>query len=453
MSACTAGPNYHVPADSMASSPDARKSFINNSRLQFQESPLPAHWWHLYDDSQLDSLVAQALAANTDLRVANANLERAQAAVQEVQAARTVETGIGVGIDDTKQGGIDTLNFNDWNYSLGLSLSYPLDLAGGIRRSVQAATAEAQAVQAERDETRVIVAAAVTQSYLAICSANHSIEAAQNVVAIQTNTLGDIHRLFLNGRDTAFDVTRSQTAVDQSTATIPPIIAERQAALYALTALLGRPEADYPREVEGCAAPPPLQQLLPIGDGASLIRRRPDIRAAERNLAAATASIGVAMAELYPQISLGGNIGFAGPFSTFGSSSSFGGQIGPLLSWTFPNLSAVNARIAEAGAATQAAKARFDGTVLAALQQTETALNAYAIEIQHNQDLRQARDSAAEATRQARLLFLAGQTGNLDVLNADASLALAETTLADSDAAIANDQVKLFLALGGGWEP
>jgi outer membrane protein, multidrug efflux system len=123
------------------------------------------------------------------------------------------------------------------------------------------------------------------------------------------------------------------------------------------------------------------------------------------------------------------------------------------MSWTFPNRSAAHARIAEAGAAAEAADARFDGTVLSALQQTETALNSYVSEIDHNRKLRQARDSAATASGQASTLFHFGRTGILDVLSAEANLAIAETAVAASDEALADDQANVFLALGGGWEP
>jgi outer membrane protein TolC len=215
---------------------------------------------------------------------------------------------------------------------------------------------------------------------------------------------------------------------------------------------MGRLVASYPRDLQDCPAPPDLREPLPVGDGAALIRRRSDVRSAERSLAAATAAIGIETAQLYPQVSIGGALGFAGPFSTIGKGSNFGGNIGPLLSWTFPNLSVAHARIAEAGAAAEAADARFDGAVLLALQQTETALNVYVREIDHNRELRQARDGAAKASGQATTLYRFGRTAILDVLNAEAILATAETAVAASDAALADDQANVFLALGGGWE-
>jgi NodT family efflux transporter outer membrane factor (OMF) lipoprotein len=452
-SGCNAGPDYHVPADAAANAPEATGAFLNGDSPAFAAAPLPDHWWRLYDDERLDGYVGEALAANTDLRAADANLKRANAAIREAEAAQTPGTLLFASVDKTKVGGIDTLAFPDWNYSAGLAVSYPLDLAGGIRRTVEAAKADAEAVAAERDEVRVTVAAAVTRNYVAVCSANFSLAAARRVVEVESQTLDDVRRLFQEGRNTAFDVTRSETPVAQSAATIPPIIAQRQAALYALAALMGRATAGYPRELEDCARPPPLRQQLPIGDGAALIRRRSDVRAAERSLATATAAIGIETAQLYPQVSIGGALGIAGPFSTIGSVSSFGGNVGPLLSWTFPNITVAHARIAEAGAAADAAEARFDGAVLAALQETETALDAYVREIDHNHALKEARDSAEKASDQARALFRFGRTGILDVLNAEAALATAETALAASDAAIADSEVNVFLALGGGWEP
>lgn len=452
LAGCTVGPDYQLPADADANAPAANGPFISGDDAALVLAPLPDHWWRLYDDARLDGYVMEALAANTDLRAADANLRRATAAIREAKSAQTISTSIQSSVTDADANGIDILQFQGFSYSLGVGVAYPLDLAGGIRRAIEVATASAEAVQAVRDDVRVTVAAAVARNYAAACSANRSLAAAENVVDIQRETLDEVERLFHGGRNTAFDVTRAKAAVDQSIATIPPIIAQRQAALYALAALMGRPVAKYPRELESCPAPPDLRRPLPIGDGTDLIRRRSDIRAAERSLAAATAAIGVETAQLYPQVSIGGAIGIASPFSTLGSITSLGGNVGPLMSWTFPNISQADARIAEAGAGAEAAAARFDGVVLTALQQTESALDAYVREIEHNRDLRLARDTAAQATAQAMMLFRFGRTDILDVLTVEATLAAAETAVAASDAALADDLVSVFLALGGGWE-
>jgi NodT family efflux transporter outer membrane factor (OMF) lipoprotein len=361
-----------------------------------------------------------------------------------------VQTGISAGAGEQRAG--LPAPGTAFSYSLGFDVSYPLDLAGGIRRAIESAGADAEAVRAARDQVRVTVAAAVARSYAAACSANVTLAATRRVLDIQRQSLNVEQRLQRGGRGTAFDVTRARTAVDQSAASLPAIVAERQAELYRLGALLGRAPADYPREVEGCQQPPALKALLPIGDGQALLRRRPDIRQSERNLAAATAQIGVATAQLYPQVSLGGSVGTAGPIRLLANRDTFSASIGPLVSWSWPNRSIARARIGQAGAAADTAAAQFDGTVIEALRQTETALSAYAREIDRNRALAAARDDADRATAQANRLFRFGRTGFLDVLTAQASLATAEATLAQSKATLIDRQVDVFLALGGGWE-
>lgn len=453
LAACTAGPDYRLPERAVARAPAATGPFVGVANRAFAPAPLPPRWWHLYDDARLDAFEAEALAANTDLRAAEANLRRASFAIREAQAARTVQTDLSGGTEASQVGNYTLPTPGTaLAYSLGISLAYPLDLAGQIRRGIEAARDNAEAVEAARDQTRVTVAAAVARNYVAACSANVTLAATERVLAVQRRTLDVTRRLQRGGRGTAFDVTRAQAALDQSAAAVPAILATRRSALFALAALLGRPAAQFPREVESCAAPPRIGRPLPIGDGAALIRRRPDIRQAERALAAATATIGVETAALYPQVSLGGSAGLAGPFSTLGTGSTFGGSLGPLISWSFPNRKAVRARIDEAGAAADAAAAQFDGQVLTALRQAETALEADAREIDRDRRLEAARDDAARAADQANRLFRFGRTGLLELLTAQASLATAETTLAQSRATLADRQVDVFLTLGGGWD-
>jgi NodT family efflux transporter outer membrane factor (OMF) lipoprotein len=438
----------------MVKAPAANAAFHSGADPAFAQADLPAHWWRLYDDTRLDGYVAEALAANTDLRAADANLRRASFVVREAQSGRTIQTNIEAGAEAARVGYFtEPLPGTAYSYSLGFEVAYPLDLAGGIRRGIEAAKADADAVQAARDQVRVVVAAGVTRSYADACSANVTLAATQRVLDLQRKTLDVTHRLKRGGRGTAFDVTRARAAADQSAAAIPQILAARQAALYELAALMGRAPADYPRDAEQCATPPALRQPLPIGDGAALLRRRPDIRAAERRLAAATATIGVETAKLYPQVSLGGSLGVAGPFSQIASTNTFGAGIGPLLSWNWPNRGLTRARIGAADATADAAAAHFDGAVIESLRQTETALSAYAREIDRDHALDAARTDADKATAQANTLFKYGRTGFLDVLTAQSNLATVEATLAQSRAALIDRQIAVFLALGGGWEP
>ncbi|MBO9528206.1 MAG: TolC family protein, partial [Sphingobium yanoikuyae] len=177
---------------------------------------------------------------------------------------------------------------------------------------------DVETVAAARDFVRVSVAAATARAYAQICSASYLLDVNRKVVALQRDTATATRRLARGGRGTAFDVSRAQTAVETSEAALPALEGQRQSALYLLATLLGRPPADYPREAEGCTALPRLVRPLPTGDGAALIRRRPDIRQAERALAADTARVGVAMADLYPQVSIGGSAGLSGKASGLG---------------------------------------------------------------------------------------------------------------------------------------
>ncbi len=447
----TAGPDYHPPAQSAATAPGATGAFHSAQGSQFSQAELPDRWWRLYADPQLDTLVEQALAANADLRQAQANVERAQAVLREAQAGRTVSTGIDGGVSLSRPSSTDYNLPGVVGYDLGLSASYPLDLNGRIRRAIEASAADVEATAAARDYVRISVAAATAQAYAQVCAANYNLAINRKVVALQRDTLDATRRLARGGRGTAFDVSRAQAAVDSSEAALPAFEGARQNALYLLATLLGRPPADYPRAVESCAVLPTLGQPIPVGDGAALIRRRPDIRQAERAIAGDTARLGVATAALYPQVSLGGSVGLTGPLKDLGSGTAFGMSLGPLISWSFPNRPVVRARIAQADAQVKADLAGFDASVLEALRQTETALETYRRNAEQAAALDRARDSAAVSEGQAAKLFRFGRGDFLSLLDAQRSLASAEVTAASARAQLVQDQIAIFLALGGGW--
>lgn len=452
LTACaTAGPDYHPPEHSAASGPAAQGAFHSGQGAQFSQAELPDHWWQLYDDPQLNELVGQALSANADLRQAEANLARAQAVLQEAEAGREITTTTEGGLTLSRPSGTGISMPGVVTYDLGLSASYPLDLNGRIRRAIEASTADVEAVAAARDYLRVGVAAATANAYAQVCTANYQLAVNQRVVTLQQQTLDATRRLAKGGRGTAFDVSRAQAAVDESAATLPVFHAARQNGLYLLATLLGRVPADYPREVELCGTWPALREPFPVGDGAGMIRRRPDIRAAERAIAGDTARLGVAMADLYPQVSIGGSIGLAGPLKNLGSGNQFGMSLGPFLSWSFPNRPVVKARIAQADAQVQADLAGFDATVLEALRQTETALETYRRDAEQTAALDRARESAAVSESQARRLFRFGRGDFLSLLDAQRSLANAEVRAAAAQSRMVQDQISIFLALGGGW--
>lgn len=450
------GPDY-VPPAPLSFAQSASAGSFRSAGSDAAGTTLPPQWWRLYDNRQLDALVTQALEHNTDLRQALANLERDQALAAEVrgQERPTVAASGGPGFGHVS--GLSLLQ-RDYEppsrgtYSAGLSLSYQLDLFGQLRRAIEAAEAGTGAAQAALDLVRVNVAAGVAHGYAQACSSGYRLRTAQASVRLQEEAIQLSERLQHAGKVGEIDIARAQGQLEQLRAALPPLRAQRQGALYRLATLTGAAPRDFPTAVATCEQPPRLAGLLPVGDGVALLRRRPDVRQAERSLAVATAGIGVATADLYPKVSLGLSVNSAGFLARFGNRETLSYSLGPLINWTLPNTGVARARIAQAEAATRVAAARFDGTVLTALREVETALDVYARELERHAALSAARDQGAIVVRRARKLYVNGKTGQLEALDAERTLAASEAALATSAALLAEDQVAVFLALGGGWE-
>ena len=267
-----------------------------------------------------------------------------------------------------------------------------------------------------------------------------------------TETFTEDRRLVRAGRGISLDTTRSTAQEAQVRATLPGLLTARQVALFRLATLTGHPPAQIDAAAAACTAEPTLDRPIPIGDGAALIARRPDIRQAEWRLHASTARLGVATANLYPRVSLGASLGSVGLARNLFAGDTFKFSLGPLINWEFPNRTRVRARIAATQAEIDADYARFDGTVLEALRETESALTIYARDLDRAAALRDARAQADRAARDAETLFRAGRSGFLPVLDAQRTAITAEQTLAAAESRLAADQVQLFLALGGGWQ-
>ena len=423
----------------------------------FSDAPLPAHWWRLFDDAQLDALVQQALAHNADLRVAAANLERVQA--EEAVTAGAADPSISVGGGPSygiPKSGLDLLSpgyhpKNDSYYGAKVAVSYDLDVAGQVRRAMEAAHANTQAAEAARDLARVTVAASTARAYAEACSATWRLQATDRSIALQDQAVKLTERLQAAGRVGEMDTAQARAQWQQLRAARPPLQALHDSAVLRLGVLVGQLPSQAPPL--SCTAAPRVQQALPVGDGTSLLRRRPDVRQAERHAVAATAHIGVAMAERYPHVSFGLSASSVGYLNKIGHADTLSWSMGPLISWTLPNTGVVEARVAQAEASDRAALAQFDQVVLKALQETENALQVYARELDRHDALVAARDEAQRVAQQARRLYVNGKVAFLSTLDADRNLASAEAALAASDGQLADDQIQLFLALGGGWEP
>ena len=452
LAACAVGPGYR-PA---ALPPGAAAPFISSGPATTADQPVPGNWWRLYDDPVVDRLVQEALTKNQDLKVAAANLAYAQGLLGEQRVGLLPSTSLTASGDYGRRAAVTPGGPRaeaGWTYQGGFTAAYEVDLLGRVRRAIEAARGNAQAVQAAEDAVRVAVAAGTAQAYANACGFGEELASARQSqqVAQQTYDLTLVQRNA--GVVSDFDLARAATSLEQARAAVPALDGQRRNALFELAALMGRTPSQVPTEAQACVTPPRIATALPVGDGAALLRRRPDVRQADRQLAAATARIGVAVAGLYPQVTLGGSItDTAANTQGLKAPGAVAFSVGPLISWSVPNIGVARARIRESQAQASGALASFDAVVLQALKEAEQALTTYNAELARHGALDAADRQAAEAFRLARVQYEAGAASFLDLLTAQASYIQAHQALAGSDLSLAGDQVAVFKALGGGWE-
>jgi len=453
----TVGPDYHLPKEAVFSSAQAQAPLQDEhtSRLQ-QQGSLPDAWWQLYRDPALDALVREALVANSDLKVADLNLKRA-ATVESLarsqggfsaQAATSAERALISAESFLQDERLPTFSVAKG----GIEASYAFDLFGKVRRGAEAASADTEAALAARDLVRVTVAARVTEHYLAICEARHDLRIAKQAVKLQQEAVDVAQRMRKTGRGTDFDVSRARALLSRSEAELPRYDQRIEASGYEVASLLGRPPGDVPASASKCEAAPEIRQPIPVGDGAALLRRRPDIRQAERKLAAATARIGVAVADLYPSISFGASAGTNGLLSDYGQHPALYWSVGPLIQWHIPTRdSRERVELARIGA--DVALAEFDRTVLDALKETQVALSDYARLAERQDALSRSLQEADVGAAQAEALYRGGKTTFIEALDAERTRIDTELALSEAKQAVSRAQVQVFLELGGGWRP
>jgi NodT family efflux transporter outer membrane factor (OMF) lipoprotein len=452
LAACSVGPDYVRPVPRAA----AGAPFL--STTNGVTSPAPAvegEWWRLYEDPTLDRLVTDALAANTDIRASVARLERARAAVQEVRADRTPQVDLGASAQYGRRPAGQSAGLasrDNWFVDAGLSVAYEVDLFGRVNRNVEAADSDEQAAAADADAVRVAIAAETTRAYADAVSSAERLGVAVRIVELLDHSTALMRKRETAGLATPLDTARIRALRHERQADVPPLQAQRASALFRLATLTGRVPGELPGEATLRTSTLRLDKPIPVGDGKALLARRPDVLAAERRLAAATARIGVATADLYPRITLGGSVGSSGTgFGNVFGANPLTWLLGPLLNWSL-NQAPARARIAQADADSKVALAQFDGAVLQAVEETETSLTTYARLLERRAALDEARSAATTAARITRARQREGQIDSLELLDAERTLADAEASLAAADAAISRAQVDLFRALGGGWQ-
>jgi outer membrane protein, multidrug efflux system len=463
LAGCTVGPDYRPPPTPMPA------QFAEAAGAQAEPAAVAA-WWKSAGDPELDALVARALAANPDMDIAasrvraarfaeivagapywptvaaNAAAERARASSNE--AGRGIGVGAASPVGGSIAVGLPGTTFN--TFQLGFDATWQLDFFGRTRRSVEAAKADTTAQEWGMRDTEVSLAAEVAGTYLAMRFTDERTRIALSDLARLQQTLHLLEVRAGGGLSSQLDVRQQEAEVAKTAAGIPRLEAQARAQAHALAVLLGESPEDFHLDLP--VGVPPVPQAVPVGLPSELLRRRPDIRQAERTLASATAIIGVAVADLYPQFSLTASPSLASRnLHNLASSESFGYALGASILWPIFNGGQTRANIAIANENQRQALTVYRKTVLTALREVDDALSTFAHDQERAVRLEGSAASAASAEQLAREQYEGGLVDFSRVLSAEGTHLSADDELIQGKAAISLDWVALYKALGGGW--
>jgi outer membrane protein, multidrug efflux system len=459
---CAVGPKFRAPEAETPPAWDGQTAVTKALPSKTTTEPVKlAAWWQAFNDPTLSSLVQRAVRANLDLRQAESRIRQARAARRVAGAPLwpqvdssalyqrskgSSEVGGGSGIATVR--GVQEL------FQVGLDASWELDIFGGTRRSIEAATADLQAAVEDRRDVLVTLAGEVGTNYLNLRGFQQQITIARKNLAAQKKTADITHRRFEAGFVSRLDVANADAQVATTEAQIPLLEASARSAIYSLGVLLGQPPAALAQELSKKSPIPPNPPEVPVGLPSELVRRRPDIRRAEAQVHAATARIGVATADLFPRFFLTGSFGFSSSdLSRLGNlATSKFWSFSPGVSWPIFAGGRIRANIEVQNALQEQALLTYQKTVLTALQDVETALVAYAKEQEHHKSLAAAVASNRQAVDLAMQRYVAGKTDFLSVLDAQRSLFATEDALTQSTRTLGTNLIALYKALGGGWE-
>lgn len=456
LAGCAVGPNYRAP--DLANRLPAQ---YGNADASVSPAAVPDHWWQIFEDPALDQLVQRALVNSPDLASADANISQARAALATIAGnqAPQINASGRVGRDQLSRDSESFANipfpnpqtgFTD--YRAGFDASWEIDLFGHTARGVEAARARLGGVEERRRDVALRVAAEVARNVIDYRAWQLRID---NGIAMLGNSRELLRLTRLQeaaGLASNNDIDQAQNAVHGAAAAVPPLQAARQAALAALGVLVDQPHAEIGGELQGRAPIPLLRGPAPIGLPAELLRRRPDVRIAERELAAATADIGVAVAEQYPRITLIGNGGWdAIRPGAFGEQASRFWNLGPQLSLPLFSGGRLQAQVDSRAAARDVALASYRKAILSALADTETALIRYQRERERLGELDQARTARLHQVELADERYRTGETAILELIDACQQLASLDDQRLASQQALAGNLAALFKALGGGF--
>lgn len=469
LTGCTVGPDYHPPnvqvpqhfvsPPSMGAAPQRKASMTAASPPAVDL----ASWWKSFHDPELESLVGRAMNANLDL----------QMALQRVQEARTGEAvvtgealpsldasaggGWGTGQDPTRsrvagplRAGENALGLDHIRGAVGFDTIWEIDLFGKFRREIEAAHYDAQAAIAARNDVLITVVADVARAYLDLRGVQMQLAVARQSVATARRTLDFVQTRYERGLTNEMDVTLAKRELMMRQAVLAPLTSQIEAAEYSIAALLGEYPGSLATELQAPAAIPALPTTVDAGLPLDLVRRRPDIHEAERGLAAATARIGVATADLFPSLAVTGGAGLQSPQRAAGGN--FIGSIGPSLSAPILDFGTLDAVVEVADLRARELLLNYKQTIIRAVQQVDTTIVTYSAQLDRLGRLNDALAASQRAVTLATERYDRGLTDFLNVLDAERTEFALETDSAVAETTAADDLVSFYKALGGGWE-
>jgi outer membrane protein, multidrug efflux system len=463
LSGCTVGPGYKGPPEITA----AGRPFVRASVVTVNPAPALAHWWLALNDLELDGLETAALASNPDLAAATARLRESRAELHARRADLLPTTGAsaiylhshsGSGLLSGLVGGSAAAGQGPSStdidlYSVGFDATWEIDLFGGKRRAAEAAAANAEGQIASLADAQVSLTAEVARAYVSLRDIQHRLDLEQGSARLHQHMLALGRQRAAAGTASDFDVERLNQQVQQTLSDLVPLQAQVEAQLDQLAMLTGRLPGDLDRELAQATPVPAPPATVSIGDPAALIRHRPDIRVAERQIAAKNAAIGQHVADYFPKLELLGDVGFSSTdVSELFNGNAFTGIVAPVLSWKPFDFGRTAAAVDEARADQEEAVANYRGTVLKALEDAETSLSNYGYQRRDLIGLERVYASASRAAALARQRYAGGTIALTDALDTERQRYQAEEALAQGQAGMTEDFVALQKSLGLGWQ-
>lgn len=455
LAGCAVGPDFRTPELPQAGAQFARAEPSAVLKQASPEAGSDAAFWRQFQDEQLTQLVEQALRANQELRGALARLDAAQALLRESRLDQLPTLTLSGQALQQRRSESQAMGGprSQRSYSAGINASWELDLFGRVRRNIEAGSADLRASAADMAALQVAIAAQVAASYTDLRGWQQRLQLAEANAANQQDTLRLVQLRLAHGSGTDFDLARAQAQLESTRSRIPALQARIAVAQHRLAVLTGQVPEALIAALNAPTALPQLPETIAPGTPAELLRRRPDVAAAEARLHAATARVGMTTAELFPRLSLGGLLGSSalstGALFEAGSVSR---SVFLGVDWSFLDVGRVRARIAASEAGAQVALAQYQQSVLLALEDTENALVLLTRTRSEDAHLAQAAEQRARAEQLAQRRYRLGSVGLYEVLDAQRDLYAAQDAAADSRARGLRAAVALYQALAGGWE-